>query len=180
MASSNGIPDCGEFTSKECSLLGKKSALANSCREYTFYSPLGMFTGVDIIFDRTRLCLEQILNTSIEQQVPVKAHATIECVFYKMMSFTDEGAEPQAITSYFSSKAMPILNQDDMEEFFERNIETLSSMVEKFTQCGSSWILIECKTLTLRLVKYTPNSILSSSSKVTKSANDNATWHIYE
>jgi len=170
------IPDCGDFTSSKCTLVDKKSALNATYREYTFQS--NSFTMLpEELLDDTKECIEQILNNYIENKVFIKAYSTMQCIFNKIHVGTREVNE--TITSYFSTKAVPIQCKGEIDDYFEGEKKKFDYEVENFTNKGSNWILNECKTLTIRLVKFNPgNNYQDDDSDDSRDSNDDE-WRLY-
>ena len=134
------------------------------------------------LLDDTKECIEQILNNCIENKVSIKAYSTMQCIFNKIHIGTGEVNE--TISSYFSTKAVPIQLKGEIDDYFEGERKKFDYEVENFTNKGSNWILKECKTLTLRLVNFDPGYFLNhhysdSYESDDKDCYDNSDWNIY-
>ena len=155
---------CSDCKSETCKLEPEESALMGAYRGVVI-KPVCRCMSLEQMLLQVRDGIQHVLCHCLLHGENIKAFATITVLMHKI-NITDGSVEKEDY-SYFSSKAVPIQTEEDIDDFIDQIYNKLEAHIDKFLRKGSNWIVADVEQIAIRFVKY---NILSGSGNKSSSS----------
>ena len=142
---------CGDFNCRDCTISPVTTRFNGAYRSVTI-TPTEHCITSDQFSNNTREGVLQVIRFALANGENLKVYTTTSVTFQKVN--IADGAVDDEKTFFFSTKAVPIQAESDIDELVERSRNKISTQIDKFTNRGSNWVVASINNIVLGLARY--------------------------